>query len=97
MDIVPCLPNGHDQRRLLEARSLDAGFADTAIAITDNEVPDYHAITDDWPRSNPRGYVEWFKSRMGDVFIRRREHVLNKMRAEGVTASVEDNYVRFWL
>lgn len=90
MDIVPCLPNGEDQRRLLEARSLDADFADTAIAITDNEVADYHTITDDWPRSNPRGYAEWFKSRMGDVFVRRRQQVLNEMRAEGVTASIED-------
>jgi hypothetical protein len=90
MDIVPCIPNSESLRLLLEARNLDAKFADTAIAITDNEEPNYHEITDDWPRSNPRGYAEWFKSRMGDVFIRRREQVLNEMRAEGVTASVED-------
>lgn len=90
MDIVPCIPNGVDQRALLEASNFDAQFADTAIAITDNEVPLYHVITDDWPRSNPRGYAEWFKSRMGDVFARGREQVLNEMRAEGVTASVED-------
>lgn len=90
MDIVPCIPNSESLRLLLEARNLDAKFADTAIAITDNEEPNYHGITDDWPRSNPHGYAEWFKSRMGDVFIRRREQVLNEMRAEGVTASVED-------
>ena len=90
MDIVPCIPNAADQRLLLEARNLDAGFAETAVAITDNEVPQYYEITEDWPCSNPRGYAEWFKSRMGDVFIRRREKVLNEMRSEGVTASVED-------
>lgn len=91
MDIVPCIPNGQDQRRLLEAKHLDARFADSAIAITDNEVlPQYYMITDDWPRSNPRGYAEWFKSRMGDVFVRGREQVLKEMRAEGVTANVED-------
>ena len=90
MDIVPCIPNAADQRLLLEARNLDAEFAETAVAITDNEVPQYYEITEDWPRSNPRGYAEWFKSRMGDVFIRRREKVLNEMRSEGVTASVED-------
>lgn len=68
MDLVPCVPNGQDQRLILEAKNLDARFADTAIAITDNEVlPQYFQITDDWPRSNPRGYAEWFKSRMGDV------------------------------
>jgi hypothetical protein len=90
MDIVPCIPNAEDQRLLLEARSLDATYADTAIAITDNEVAAYDVITDDWPRSNPRGYAEWFKSRMGDVFRRRRQQILEEMRAEGVTASVED-------
>ena len=90
MDIVPCIPNADDQRLLLESRSLDAKFADTAIAITDNEVPQYHEITQDWPRSNPRGYAEWFKSRMGEIFLRRREQVLNEMRSEGITASVED-------
>lgn len=91
MDIVPAIPNGDDQRRLLEARNLDAAFAETAIAITDNEVlPQYFEITDDWPRSNPRGYAEWFKSRMGEVFKRRRAQVFNEMRAEGATASVED-------
>lgn len=90
MDIVPCIPNAEDQRLLLEVRSLDATFADTAIAITDNEELSYNTITDDWPRSNPRGYVEWFKSRMGDVFVRRRQQILNEMRSNGVTASIED-------
>lgn len=91
MDIVPCIPNAQDQRRLLEASNLDARFADTAIAITDNQVvPQYFQITGDWPRSNPRGYAEWFKTRMGDIFVRRRQQVLNEMRADGITASVED-------
>ena len=91
MDIVPCIPNGLDQRRILEDKNLDARFADTAIAITDNEVlPQYLQITNDWPRSNPRGYAEWFKSRMGDVFLRQREQVFNEMRNKGITANVED-------
>lgn len=92
MDIVPCIPNGRDQRRLLEDRRLDTQFADTAVAITDNEVtPQYYQITNDWPRSNPRGYSEWFKFRMGDVFKRRRTQVLNEMRSGGnITASIED-------
>ena len=90
MDILPCVPNAKAQRLLLELRSLDSRFADTAIAITDNERPEYYEITEDWPRSNPRGYAEWFKSRMGDVFIRQRQRLLNEMRAEGITARVED-------
>jgi len=90
MDIVPCIPNAEDQRLLLEARSLDATYADTAIAITDNEDAAYDVIINEWPRSNPRGYAEWFKSRMGDVFLRKQQQILEEMRAEGVTASIED-------
>lgn len=91
VDIVPAIPNEQDQRRMLEASRLDTGFAETAIAITDNEVlPQYIQITDDWPRSNPRGYGEWFTSRMGELFIRRREQMLNEARSKDVTASIED-------
>ena len=90
MDIVPGIPNGQGQRRLLEESSLDARFADTAIAITDNEAIQYYDITDDWPRSNPRGYAEWFEARMGDIFTKNRERALNEILAEGRTASVED-------
>jgi len=90
MDIVPCLPNGTGQRQLLEARGFDIAFAESAIAITDNEVREYPEITDEWPRSNPKGYAQWFESRMGDVFDRRRNQILSEMRAKNITASVED-------
>ena len=90
MDILPGIPNGYDQRRLLEAQSLDTQFADTAIAITDNEVPNYFEMTDDWPRSNPRGYAKWFEERMGDLFSSRRKLILNEMKSKGITASIED-------
>ena len=60
MDIVPSLLNGKSQRLLLESHEMDAQWADTAIAITDNEVPNYYYVTDDWPRSNPKGFAEWF-------------------------------------
>ena len=90
MDIVPAIPNEADQRALFEAYRLDAQFAETAIAITDNEETGYRNVTQDWPRSNPRGYAEWFKTRMGDVFVKGREQILNEMRSKGMTASVED-------
>ena len=91
MDIVPAIPNESDQRTLLESKSLDASYAKTAIAITDNEVfPAYETITWDWPRSNPRGYAEWFKERMGDEYIRRSEIILNEMRGGNPSLSIED-------
>ncbi len=90
MDIVPGIPNGEDQRLVLAARMLDTSYADTAIAITDDTTLNYEILDDDWPRSNPKGYAEWFKSRMGEVFFRRRELVLKEMQSRGITASVED-------
>jgi hypothetical protein len=40
--------------------AFDARWPATAIAITDNEGPTHTAVTNDWPRSNPKGYGEWF-------------------------------------
>jgi len=85
MDIVPALPNGWEQRVLLETYGHDARYASTAIVITDHQHPQYELVTNEWPRSNPKGYAEWFRGRMGAVFERRR-----RMLAESVRASVEN-------
>lgn len=85
MDIVPSVPNADRQRLLLEARGLDLKWYETAMAITDVESPVYDVLLDDWQRSNPKGYAEWFKQRMGEVFERRRRTL-----AESIKASVED-------
>lgn len=85
MDVVPALPNGRDVQLLLESRGLDESRAGTVIAITDNERLDYTQITQDWPRSNPKGYVSWFKERMR-VQLELRKRAL----AEAVKASVEE-------
>lgn len=84
MDIVPALPNGGAARMLLEANGLDARWARTAIAITDNEHAFYDIETSDWLRSNPKGYAQWFRSRMTDMFSRKRRNM-----AEAAKASVE--------
>lgn len=85
MDVVPALPNGPDARALLENSGIDARWTATAIAITDNERWDYEVLTRDWPRSNPKGYAEWFRSRMAVVLAQRKRRL-----AEGFRASVED-------
>jgi hypothetical protein len=85
MDIVPAVPNSAQQRTLLEAAHLDPRLSETAIVITDRRLPNFTYISDDWQRSNPKGYAEWFRRRMGPVFERRRRII-----AEAVQASVED-------
>lgn len=89
MDILPSLPNGLEQRLLLERAQFDARWADTAIAITDRDVPTYRVRTSDWPRSNPKGYGEWFRSRMASVLARRKQVLVESLRRQGVTASIE--------
>lgn len=84
MDVVPALPNARDVRILLDSKGLDSTRVATAIAITDNERFGYANISDDWPRSNPKGYLEWFKSRMRVILEKRR-----RAMADAAKASVE--------
>jgi len=85
MDILPAIPDGDGYRMFLESRNTSAEWTEHAIAITDNEHPSYAEISQDWPRSNPKGYAEWFKSRMEVRFLEAR-----KMAAESMQASIED-------
>lgn len=85
MDIVPAVPNATRQRMMLEARRMDLRWSETAIVITDIRSPVYEFISDEWQRSNPKGYAEWFRLRMGPIFERRR-----RILAESARASIED-------
>ncbi|WP_052465682.1 nucleotidyltransferase [Phaeobacter sp. S60] len=89
MDILPAVPDEANMRTVLSSHLADQALAEGAIAITDRDKPrKYHVITDDWPRSNPRGFATWFKSRQIEQLNERRRAFLN---AQGkVTASVED-------
>ncbi|WP_245331921.1 nucleotidyltransferase [Bradyrhizobium sp. NAS80.1] len=85
MDVTPGLLNSAEQRALLLAHGLDARFADTAIAITDIDHHAYRIVSSDWPRSNPRGYLKWFLSRMEVIFEERKRELIRK----GVRAGTE--------
>lgn len=85
MDIVPAIPNATRQRMLLEAQRMDLQWWESAIVITDIRSPVYETISEDWQRSNPKGYSEWFQLRMGPIFERRRRSL-----ADSIRASVED-------
>lgn len=61
-------------------------WAALAIAITDEKHPAYKITHTDWPHSNPRGYLKWFRSRMQVAFDKRRQAIqLAEKRA-----SIED-------
>jgi len=79
LDILPAVP---DNPAWLTAQGVPAAIAEHAICITDRET---WGTSSDWPKSNPQGYVTWFKDRMR-VILEERRVVL----AKAVGAEVQD-------
>ena len=68
IDTLPALPDAAHQRLLLERSGFTSEWTDTAIAITDRDDPNFKQFTEDWPHSNPKGYANWFRSKMRAAF-----------------------------
>ena len=85
IDTLPALPDAAGQRLILAQRGFSDEWADNAIAITDRDDPNFRQLTEDWPHSNPKGYANWFRSKMREVFDARRRALALEARA-----SVED-------
>jgi hypothetical protein len=85
MDILPAIPDEEKYKVMLTEHKVPIGLAEHAICITDNTNLNFDTIDDSWPRSNPRGYAEWFKNRM----IVRFESRL-RVLAAAMEASVEE-------
>ena len=65
VDILPAIPDAEAFKLCLESSGHSpSNWSDSAIAITDTTLPNYSQIAPDWPQSNPKGYAEWFRSRM---------------------------------
>ena len=85
MDILPSIPENDVNRKLLNILGVPSNITELAIAITDNTLPNYTIIDEDWLKSNPKGYAEWFKERMKIRFEERRLVV-----ARAISAKAED-------
>ncbi len=64
------------------------------IGITDIEHYAYRAISNDWQRSNPRGYLKWFQSRMVKIFEERRNALRLRRGVRAGTEAIPDYEVR---
>lgn len=73
VDILPAVSDVESFKLSLESKKgplsnwsdfAISNWSDFAIAITDKTLPNYSQIASDWPCSNPKGYAEWFRSRM---------------------------------
>lgn len=86
LDALPAIPDGAGRRALLESRGIVNQWAGSAVAITDDEHPEFEVFTTAWPHSNPKGYAEWFRTRMQFAFEKRRR----KVALMEAVANVED-------
>ena len=79
MDILPAIPDAVEFKHLLESKGIEpSNWLDFAIAITDNTLSNYNQIDSEWPRSNPKGYAEWFRSRMQTRFDAIRKSLMER-------------------
>jgi hypothetical protein len=79
LDILPAVP---DDPAWLTAQGVPVAIAKHAICITDRET---WGTSSGWPKSNPQGYVTWFKDRMRFILEERR-----KVLAKAARADVQD-------
>lgn len=85
LDALPCIPDGEGRRISLESMNLNSDWATSSIAITDTDSATFNVRSENWPHSNPKGFTEWFRSRMKVMFNERR----NQLALEAY-ANVED-------
>jgi hypothetical protein len=72
LDALPAIPDATGKRVLLEASNQQSAWVETAIAITDTNHPAYERLAHRWPHSNPKGFTNWFRSRMVEAFRTQR-------------------------
>jgi hypothetical protein len=77
LDILPAIP---DEYGWLVAMGIPKEQAQHAICITDKKTWNSNA---DWPKSNPQGYVEWFKRRMR-VMLEEQRRIIAKATSKDV-------------
>lgn len=67
VDILPAIPDGEYFLNLLKDAGKESEWSDLALAMTDKTHPKYSEITDDWYTTNPKGYAEWFNSKIRKI------------------------------
>lgn len=83
IDILPAIPDGDAFKQTIKSSGYPlSNWADTAIAITDKTHPNYRRIHRDWICSNPKGYAEWFRSRMQTRYEAILKSLLEKLVGE---------------
>lgn len=92
MDVLPAIPDAEGYRSMLRTQGFgiladDLSLTKDAIAITDYTHQNYDRMSPDWPQSNPKGYAEWFRSRMMEQLAARKRAYA---ALEKIAASVDE-------
>lgn len=87
LDVLPAIP---DDDSWLVALGVPREWAKTAIRLTDRKT--WRDPYPDWPRSNPKGYIAWFKYRMRESLEKAKRFRAMEIRAE--VEEIEDIDVR---
>ena len=87
LDVLPAIP---DDYGWLVALGVPLEWAKTAIRLTDRET--WGDPYSEWPRSNPKGYIAWFKDRMRVGLEEAKRFRAMEVRAE--VEEIEDFDVR---
>lgn len=85
IDVTPAVPNWDVRKQVLKAQGIENPWVDQSIAITDEKHWAYNLVNPNWPNSNPRGYLKWFRWRMATAFEQRK-----KAMALSARKNVED-------
>ena len=89
LDVLPAIPDTGDALAELMLLDVPPDIAEHAIQITDRKT---WYLPQPWPKSNPRGYAQWFRSRMAASLALAKQERAIEMRAE--VDQIEDFAVR---
>ena len=87
LDVLPAIPDDYSR---LVALGVPKEWAETAICLTDRKT--WSDPYSEWPRSNPKGYIAWFKDRMRVSLEEAKRFRAMEIRAE--VEEIEDFDVR---
>lgn len=86
IDILPAIPDDQEFVNRLFASQVPREFAKLTVAITDRTNPTYEIIDSKWPQSNPKGFAQWFASKVKLVTTIRVKTLVEKR----LYASIDD-------
>ncbi len=86
MDILPAIRDGY---RWLVENWVSENYAQHAICITNKTAKDYSILSDNWSKSNPIGYANWFKDQM-KIQLKEKRRILAEKRSVSIEQIPED-------